>query len=160
MITLRSIDLNNPDEFARIIRHRLDTSQVNFGYAEQFWENNTEESYMEFLRGRQSTHPQNIALVLENDEIIGQIECGPAKAEDCGYINLIYVVPEKRGQGRGRLIVQLAEQHLLAQGFTYARLSSSRTNDANTRFYEACGWRCIGDRPNKPGLILWEKQLA
>ncbi|MFQ6098028.1 MAG: GNAT family N-acetyltransferase [Armatimonadota bacterium] len=60
-----------------------------------------------------------------------------------GYIKNLYVDPEHRGRGYGRLLVQKADEWFKAQGVASAQLTASTCNPAAMRLYEKMGYRPI-----------------
>jgi GNAT superfamily N-acetyltransferase len=117
--------------------------------------------YLEKLRGRIAADPGSCVHLWEGDEIIGQIDMSRiATLPDMGYVNLFYLVPDRRGTGLGTELIRYAEDRFRKIGCTRARLSVSDTNLRARRFYEKHGWRDVGPRPDRASVRLMERILT
>jgi ribosomal protein S18 acetylase RimI-like enzyme len=66
-----------------------------------------------------------------------------------GYIKNIYVAPELRGQGYGRLLLATAEEWLRHRGSQKVSLDVSVCNERAVRFYQAMGYQTTRYRMDK-----------
>ncbi len=66
-----------------------------------------------------------------------------------GYVKNIYVAPDLRGQGYGRLLLEAADRWFRAQGCSKATLDVSVHNHAAIRCYQAVGYRVSRYRMEK-----------
>ncbi len=57
-----------------------------------------------------------------------------------GYIKNIYVAPDLRGQGYGKLLLQVADEWFRRQGCTKATLDVSVCNERAVKLYEKAGY--------------------
>ncbi|MCS6860761.1 MAG: GNAT family N-acetyltransferase, partial [Abditibacteriales bacterium] len=60
--------------------------------------------------------------------------------ERYGYVNNVYVIPEARGQGLGRLMMEFTEQHFRQRGITRIRLTVTASNEAAVNLYKSQGY--------------------
>jgi len=160
-VSFRPVEL--PRDAERCIAFRKDSYMVSFGTDEAFYRDNgpNGERYLDFLSQRIALDPNYVVFALEHDNLIGQIELGPYRADDTiGYVNLYYVVPEARRRGIGKQLDAYATSYLKSKGFAKARLSVSPTNVAAMTFYSRSGWRDLGPRPDAPNVHLMEKDLS
>jgi GNAT superfamily N-acetyltransferase len=129
----------------------------------------TERPYDETLRSGEDVHYYDLEdLILSPDvevvvaesatEVIGsgyaRIESSEAylKHREHSYLGFMYVVPEYRGKGVNRQIVEALEEWSISQGVTEMQLEVYVQNGAAIRAYEKSGYS---------GLILqMRKHLA
>jgi GNAT superfamily N-acetyltransferase len=159
-LTFIPIDLNIYEDLC--VRFTEDAFVESFGDASRFHEadGRGSERYRLWLRERLANDPTSASLVIQNSEIIGQVTAGKWKQDPTvGYVNLYYLVPEKRGKGLSRFLEEYTINYLLGLGFKKARLSVSPTNTRAVRFYEKSGWRDVGPRPGHPEVHFMEKSL-
>jgi GNAT superfamily N-acetyltransferase len=60
----------------------------------------------------------------------------------------LYVSAEARGSGVAAALISDAEALLTESGYETAWLACAIGNDRAARFYEKCGWRCVGNMIN------------
>jgi GNAT superfamily N-acetyltransferase len=159
-LTFIQIDLNSQEDLC--VRFTEDAFVESFGDASKFHEDDGRgsERYRVWLRERLANDPTSAVFVVQDTEIIGQVTAGKWKQDaTVGYVNLYYLVPEKRGKGLSRFLEEYTINYLLGLGFRTARLSVSPTNRRAVRFYEKSGWRDIGPRPGHPEVHFMEKNL-
>ncbi|MFT4191700.1 MAG: GNAT family N-acetyltransferase [Comamonas sp.] len=88
--------------------------------------------------------------------IVGQCEAKTVADEAVGYISLLCLTPEARGQGYGRLMHERLVQVFGERGKRRLNLSVSWSNQLALGFYRRLGWRDLGPRPDKPSVALME----
>lgn len=78
--------------------------------------------------------------------------CGGVKALPDGACELkrLYVVPEARGRGAGRLLLAALEDAARALGYTTARLDSGDRQPGAVRMFRAAGYAPIGNFNDNP----------
>lgn len=99
-----------------------------------------------------------VTVVWSDDEI------WDASDVSAGYIHGLVVDRAFAGHGYGRLLLEWAERHILANGRRMARLDYVASNDALARYYAAAGYRVVGAKtfPGtnwQPGTLA-EKPLS
>jgi len=78
----------------------------------------------------------------------------PAETEDsnvCGYINDVYVVPDRRGRGIASLLLGAVEDYLRAKGLARLRINTLVDNESAKRAYVKHGF--------EPYEVMMEKRL-
>lgn len=75
-------------------------------------------------------------------------------------IKRMYVVPEARGRGAGRALLEALEEHGRELGFAVVRLDTGAKQPGAQRMYERAGYRPIADYNANPLAAYWgEKRL-
>ncbi|MFR9796692.1 GNAT family N-acetyltransferase [Streptomyces sp. MS06] len=92
---------------------------------------------------------------------------GP-RPPDAGYIHRLMTVPHTAPPGTGRRMLAEAEARIAAVGRTFARLDCLADNPRLRGYYEAAGYRVVGEQPGKQdgaggspyAVTLLEKRLT
>jgi GNAT superfamily N-acetyltransferase len=72
----------------------------------------------------------------------------------------MYVVPEARGRGLARRLLEALEDAARATGHRVARLDTGARQPHARALYESAGYRAIGDYNGNPYAVFWgEKAL-
>jgi ribosomal protein S18 acetylase RimI-like enzyme len=95
--------------------------------------------------------PDGLA-VLRFREAIGM------EALEC-YLAELYVVPEQRGEGIGRALMEAAMEVAREQGATYMDLGTSEDDHAARGLYESLGFSNREGRPDGPVNYYYEREL-
>ncbi|MFD1172968.1 GNAT family N-acetyltransferase [Oceanobacillus picturae] len=141
MLTFEAIDVMKHQ--AKVITFRKDSFRVSFGDTSDFGD---EEDYLHWLEEKKHAFPAGFMLVRENGAYIGQLELSIKvnnDGESIGYIHLFYLVPEKRGQGKGLELYQYAKQFFLQYKVACYELRVSPSNTAAINFYRKIGMEPI-----------------
>jgi GNAT superfamily N-acetyltransferase len=152
------IDLaaNGSETFA----FRIDSFEISFGSADAFlseW-GQRGERYLDHLRARMSELPGSCVHVWQGSSLIGQVELRGAREDPSeGYVNLYYLVPEKRGVGLGGALDRYAVDWFAGRGLSGAALGVSPNNQRAVRFYLKHGWADQGVHPRQPAVHLMRK---
>jgi ribosomal protein S18 acetylase RimI-like enzyme len=77
---------------------------------------------------------------------------------DC-YLEELYVVPERRGQGLGRALMEAAMDHARERGAGYMDLGTAETDTAARALYEKLGFDNHEGKPDGPVNYFYERQL-
>lgn len=88
--------------------------------------------------------------------------CGGFKRfdSDAGEIKRMYVRPEVRGRGLGRVLLDALEERLREVGYSVARLDTGDRQPQARRLYLGAGYREIPDYNDNPLAAFWfEKEL-
>ena len=75
------------------------------------------------------------------------------------YLAELYVVPERRGHGLGRALMEAAMQLARAEGAGYMELGTSEDDTVARRLYESLGFSNRGGRPDGPVNYFYERDL-
>ncbi len=101
----------------------------------------------------------------DQNEIVGAAYCAP-EAMTNGTWNLLFIAihPEHQGQGRGKALMQVVEQRLIAQGDRLLLVETLASFKDTRAFYQRCGYEeeaCIRDYYDAgQDKVIYRKQLA
>ena len=101
-------EINLQQHYDKVVKFRKDSFRVSFGDSSNFGE----EEYLNWLEGKINAFPKGFVLVKEDGKYIGQLELSIREYEDreIGYVNLYYLIPEMRGNGKGTELHNYAKQ--------------------------------------------------
>jgi ribosomal protein S18 acetylase RimI-like enzyme len=135
----KSIDIRIHKEY--IIPFRRDSFVVSFGTNKDF----NEKEYLDWVKQRLVKNPQGFVLITENELPIGQLELTVKEYEGkvIGYVNLYYLIPEKRGMGLGSLLHDYAIKYFKNNNVSEYHLRVSPTNKQAIAFYTKNGMKPI-----------------
>jgi ribosomal protein S18 acetylase RimI-like enzyme len=77
---------------------------------------------------------------------------------DC-YLEELYVVPARRGQGLGRALMEAAMEHARQRGARYMDLGTAETDTAARALYEKLGFDNHEGKPDGPVNYFYEREL-
>jgi ribosomal protein S18 acetylase RimI-like enzyme len=75
------------------------------------------------------------------------------------YLAELYVVPQRRGQGLGRALMEAAIETARAEGATQMDLGTGEDDVAARALYESLGFDNRGGRPDGPVNYFYEREL-
>ncbi len=75
------------------------------------------------------------------------------------YLAELYVVPERRGRGIGRALMEATIEHARERGATYMELGTSQDDVAARALYESLGFSNREGRPDGPVNYYYERRL-
>jgi len=75
------------------------------------------------------------------------------------YLAELYVVPERRGQGLGRGLMEAAMDLARERGADYMDLGTSEDDVAARALYERLGFTNREGRPDGPVMLYYEREL-
>jgi ribosomal protein S18 acetylase RimI-like enzyme len=75
------------------------------------------------------------------------------------YLAELYVVPQQRGHGLGRKLMQAAIEVARSQGADYMELGTAETDVAARALYESLGFDNHEGKPGGPVNYFYERQL-
>jgi ribosomal protein S18 acetylase RimI-like enzyme len=81
-----------------------------------------------------------------------------ADALEC-YLAELYVVPDRRGHGLGRALMEAAIETARAEGATTIDLGTSEDDVAARALYESLGFSNRGGKPDGPLSFFYEREL-
>ncbi|MCM2603271.1 GNAT family N-acetyltransferase [Rossellomorea marisflavi] len=136
-MNLQKIDIDKHRDV--IISFRRDSFKVSFGTDQDF----DEEEYVRWVQDQSALFPDGFILLMEKGVPIGQLELTVKDYEDSkiGYVNLYYLIPERRGSGMGNKLHQYALQFFRTQGVSEYHLRVSPSNHQALSFYKRIGMR-------------------
>ncbi len=129
------------------------------------------DAHLEPLYARESRHGFSVQklvaegvafFVIREDEIAAG--CGGIKlfGAEYGEVKRMYVRPEFRGRGLGKLMLDHLATHAKSQGINLLRLETGIHQNAAIRLYEQEGFRRIppfGDYSDDPVSLCYEKKI-
>ena len=135
------IDTNKHRKY--IIPFRRDSFIVSFGTDKDF---ENEKEYLDWVKTKSSEFPDGFVIVWEDETPIGQLELTikEYKGNKIGYVNLYYLIPEKRGLGLGKELHQYALQFFKKYGVNEYHLRVSPNNQYALAFYRKNGMQELG----------------
>lgn len=90
---------------------------------------------------------ENGWIVEEAGQQLGCIFCVRLD-DETAQLRLFLLVPEARGKGLGRLLLETCMGFAREKGYSGMRLWTHRSHEAACRLYRAAGWRCVEAKPD------------
>lgn len=148
MLQFKTIDLEKQREQA--IRFRRDSFEVSFGDAVDF----DEADYLQWLKEMVNDYPEGFVMVEEEGELIGQLELSIREYDGAsiGYVNLYYLIPASRGNGRGEELHIYAKDFFKSRHVTEFHLRVAPSNTPAIKFYRKIGMKEVG--PEVDGKVI------
>ncbi len=115
------------------------------------------ERYAELLRSGEVT----VLLVGDGPEGFAQLRFRPSvysRSLDA-YLEELYVVSPRRGEGLGRALLEAAIEEARGRGATHMDLGTSETDVAARRLYENAGFTNREGKPDGPVMFYYERDL-
>lgn len=75
------------------------------------------------------------------------------------YLEELYVVPERRGRGLGRALLEAAMEHARGRGAAHIDLNTSEDDSAARALYESVGFTNREGSPDGPAMLYYEREL-
>jgi GNAT superfamily N-acetyltransferase len=129
-LTVTAVEWGDGDAIALRRRQRAEVTALQNGAAEH---------------GRRSAADVTV-LLMARDHITGAaLACGGLRAlgDDVAEIKRMYVIPERRGRGVGRVLLAQLERRALAAGWTTVRLEAGPWQTAALSLCQAAGYEEI-----------------
>ena len=116
-----------------------------------------EGRYAEQIRNRDMT----VLLVGDGPDGFAQLRFRPwvYSAGLHSYLEELYVVPDRRGHGLGRALLETAMQTARAEGADQMELGTSEDDVAARRLYESAGFINREGGPEGPVMFFYEREL-
>lgn len=127
------------------------------------WRNvhETDEGFVPELYARSAArhaqeHPGSVVRVLSGDRVVGLVELDPGRDEQsgCGWISLLYMLPEYHGRGWAIQLLGYAFWFYENHDRTAVRLHVSENNARAITFYQRSGFVQIGRDPGVRAHLL------
>ena len=75
------------------------------------------------------------------------------------YLEEHYDIPDRRGQGIGRALMEAAMETARNEGATHMELGTSETDTAARALYERAGFTNRERKPDGPVMLFYEREL-
>jgi ribosomal protein S18 acetylase RimI-like enzyme len=75
------------------------------------------------------------------------------------YLEELYVVPKRRGEGIGRALLEAVLAEARARGAAHIDLCTGEEDVAARALYESCGFTNREGRPDGPLMLYYEREL-
>jgi ribosomal protein S18 acetylase RimI-like enzyme len=113
------------------------------------------------VRGLIEAGEITILLVGEGPEGFVQLRFRPSVWSDSleAYLQELYVVPDRRGEGMGRALLEAAIDVAREEGATYMDLDTSEDDVAARGLYESAGFINREGGPDGPIMYAYERDL-
>lgn len=152
MSSVRTATVNDAGDIARLL-HAFNTEYDEFSpgeevLAERAREMIESEEIFVVLGGE---GPDGIALL----SIRRQIWTGEPDA----YLQELYVVPERRGEGLGRALLEAAMELARERGATHFELGTSEGDTEALGLYHSAGFTNREGSPDGPRMLYFERDL-
>lgn len=121
------------------------------------------EPYWNAAREHLRRDPLAVLRLLDGDRPAGLVDLDPKRASElgCGWLSLLYLVPEYRGQGYGIQALGRAIVSFRMQGRRALRLVAAEDNAPALAFYRREGFRQVGQEEGISGrLLVLERELT
>lgn len=102
-----------------------------------------------------------VLLVGEGPEGLAQLRFRPSVWSDSleAYLQELYVVPDRRGEGMGRALLDAAMDVARDEGATFIDLGTSEDDVAARALYESAGFINREGGPDGPVMYVYEREL-
>jgi ribosomal protein S18 acetylase RimI-like enzyme len=116
-----------------------------------------EGRYAEQIRNRDVT----VLLIGDGPDGFAQLRFRPwvHSAGLHSYLEELYVVPDLRGNGLGRALLEAAMETARSEGADYMELGTSETDVAARKLYESVGFTNREGGPDGPVMFFYEREL-
>jgi GNAT superfamily N-acetyltransferase len=115
------------------------------------------ERYAELLRNGEVT----VLLVGDGPEGFAQLRFRPSvysRSLDA-YLEELYVVPPRRGEGLGRALLEAAIEEARSEGASHMDLGTSEADVAALGLYDSAGFTNREGKPDGPVMLYYEREL-
>ncbi|RID82354.1 GNAT family N-acetyltransferase [Mesobacillus zeae] len=136
------LQIKLPKHRHHAVAFRRDSFIASFGSDQDF---GAEDEYLNWLKEQCELFPSGFVLVYENGIPIGQLELTLREFEGkkVGYVNLYYLIPEKRGLGIGQMLHRYALEFFKQNHMKEYHLRVSPSNEKAMSFYMKNGMKKI-----------------
>jgi len=116
-----------------------------------------EERYGELIRNKEMI----VLLIGERPDGFAQLRFRPwvYSARLHSYLEELYVVPDLRGNGLGRALLEAAMETARGEGAEQMELGTSEDDTAARGLYESAGFTNREGKPDGPVMLFYEREL-
>jgi ribosomal protein S18 acetylase RimI-like enzyme len=117
------------------------------------------DRYAELIRNREMT----VLLAGSGPDGFAQLRYRPwvysAGQRAHSYLEELYVIPDRRGNGLGRALLEAALDTAREEGATHMELGTSETDVAARKLYESASFTNREGSPDGPLMYFYEREL-
>ena len=119
------------------------------------------ETLAERIRGFIERDDATFLLVGAGPDGLAEIRYRPTLYSEGldSYLEELYVVPGRRGQGLGRALLEAAMETAREEGATRMDLGTSEDDKAARALYESAGFTDREGEPDGPQMLYYEREL-
>ena len=116
-----------------------------------------ERRYGEHLRDEDF----RVVLAEEGEAGFAQLRCRPQVYSDApnAYLEELYVVPDRRGEGLGRALLEAAIEQACERGADHLDLTTSEGDTGARGLYESAGFTNREGGPDGPVMLYYARDL-
>jgi GNAT superfamily N-acetyltransferase len=116
-----------------------------------------EERYSDLIRNKEMI----VLLAGDGPDGFAQLRFRPwvYSAGLCAYLEELYVVPQLRGSGLGRALLEAAMETARSEGAEQMELGTSESDTAARALYQSAGFTNREGRPDGPVMLFYEREL-
>ena len=122
----------------------------------------SQKPYLKSAQRVSKQDEQTVMKAFRGEEFVGIIELDPDRMveESAGWVSLVYIVPQMRGQGYSKQLVGQAISYYRKRGRKCLRLHVAETNQRAQALYSGMGFHCIDKtQGNVVMLDMLEKEI-
>jgi len=118
-----------------------------------------EDIFLETLKREWQEEPEGMFVVQDTSSApprdVGFLwlntKFSPHRKAKFGDVHYVHLIPEYRGRGVGRLLMQKADEYFGSKGVKTLRLGTAASYSASIKLYEKCGYQRT--------RVIFEKEL-
>jgi len=114
-------------------------------------------------RYREHLEKEDFAVILVSESGVGfaQVRYKDQIYSDApdAYLEELYVVPDRRGEGLGRALLEAAMEEARKHGADHIDLGTSMDDTAARALYESAGFTNREGKPDGPVMLYYERDL-
>lgn len=148
-----------PKNFAYTLPESIKVTELKFNSDQEFMEYKSmyDEIFVtpldkdEFAEQERQRHFKNLSFIID-----GRLEggCTIFEKDGFGYVETIFVLPEKRGKGLSKIITNYIFNYLLSNGLNKTKLEVWELNKRAVELYKSFGYNEVEKNLMFPGITL------
>lgn len=133
----RPINIKDHQDRDIIIKFRRDTHEVGLEMSINF----DSSAYIHRMEERIRKFPEGQLIIEDSGKPIGQVgfDIQGYNGDEIGYVNIFYLIPEYRGKGIGKEIIQYIEDFFIKSNVSEYHLRVSSKNEKAINLYTKIG---------------------
>lgn len=148
-----------PKNFTYTLPEKIKISELEFTSDQEFMEYKAmyDEIFVTaldkdaFEEQKKRTHFKNVSFIID-DELVGG--CTIFEKDDVGYVETVFVLPENRGKGLSKVIMNYIFDYFRANGLNKTKLEVWELNKRAVELYKSFGYNEVKKNLMFPGITL------